>query len=86
MPRVRFDGRELDGNFKIQDGVIRTLKTASIARVDVLGIEKVYDLPDANQADGQASLEEKCRAIAMDADADFEVRGKEVWFSRNDRS
>jgi hypothetical protein len=83
MPRAKFNGWELDGNLKIEDGVRQTLKMNPIARVSAKGIANVYDLYNEESPCEQRSLEEKCRAIAKEAGADsFEVKGDEVWFRK----
>jgi hypothetical protein len=86
MARAKFDLAEVDGNFKIEDGVRRTLTSHSIARVTAKGIEEVYDLYDEQAPSEQLSLSEKCRAIAEASGADnFEIKGPEVpevWFRK----
>jgi hypothetical protein len=83
MPRAKFNGAELDGNLKIEDGVRETLKSNSIASVLSKGIEAVYDLYDEKMPSKQRGLQEKCHVIAKEAGADFfEIRGGEVWFRK----
>lgn len=83
MPRAKFDGAEVDGNHKIEDGVRRTLESNPIARVAATAIENVYDLYNDQMPSEQRSLEEKCQVITKETGAHFfEIRGSEVWFRK----
>jgi hypothetical protein len=87
MPRAQFNGAEVDGNLKIEDGVRATLRANSIAQVPTRAIETDYDLYDEQIPPQQCSVEEKCREIVGAVKADsFEVKGDEVWFRRKPRA
>jgi hypothetical protein len=83
MARAQFNPGELDQNFKIEDGIRRTLSSDPTASVRVSVIELCYDALDA---DGSriptATLNDKCQQIANALGVDYSIRETLVVFRR----
>jgi hypothetical protein len=82
MARVKFDGREIDQNFQIEQGVKDTLRGYLTAVMSASVIECCYDLLDGNMNPIKGKFEDKCRGIAEAAGADFTVEGENVKFRK----
>lgn len=81
MARVIYDGREVDQNFQIEDGIRRGLDHGRRAVVETKVIENSYDLVDDNgNLVADAELNVKCLAIAREVNARFTVDGERVFF------
>ena len=86
MPRVKFDPREVDQNFQIEDGIRNTLRRNPTAVVPVSVIEIAYDLLDDDCHIVDGTLEEKAEAIAKIVDAECSLIGSNVVFKKSNRS
>lgn len=72
----------MDSITMIEDGIKETLDAHPIAQVSVAVIQEYYILLDDNFSPVDGSLEDRCRTIAKNLDADFEVRGEKIWLRR----
>lgn len=86
MPRVKYNPRELDQNFQIEDGIRSTLRRNPTAVVSASVIETAYDLLDDDWRTVDGKLEEKAEAIAKIVDAEFSLIGSNVVFKKSNRS
>ena len=82
MPRATFNPDELDQNVRIEDGVQRTLREHSIAEVSVSVLDACYEVRGAGGGPVESTLQDRCGAICRAVEANFEIRGANVWFHR----
>jgi hypothetical protein len=78
MTRVQLSGNDIDGNYNFKSNIVSTLRTNNRATVSASAIEKEY-LPEGN---ANATLTEKCAAIADAVGANYEVTGENVSFTK----
>lgn len=82
MARVKYDGREVDQNFQIEDGIRKTLRDQPTAEVSVSVIDTNYDLVDEDCDPIEGTFADKCDAIAASAEASWLLVGNTVVFKK----
>ena len=85
MPRMIYDGREVDPNFQIEDAVQQALRANNVAHLSRKAIDANYELLDEDLHPIPGTFEEKCLAIAKIVGAEVEFRGDSVLFRKKRR-
>jgi hypothetical protein len=80
VARVKYNGRELDQNLQIEDGIRKTLRQSSRASICASVIDTAYELFDDDFYRVEGTLAEKCEVIAEIVGAQFSVAGDQVIF------
>ena len=83
MARVKYDRREVDHNFKIEEGIRKTFEKSATAEVSASVIQSVYDWVDAEGNPLDGTLEDRCESIAKSVGARFSFAGDNVVFTRS---
>ena len=86
MARVKFDTREVDQNFQIENGIRKILRQSSRAVIPLGVIDDSYELEDEDCWPTDGTLADKCQTIADCVGARFRFRGEHVIFERPSES